>query len=189
MSEYPRDEAELEALGLASVGQGVSIHPSVEIFGAENVSIGSNVRIDCFAVITAGPGEVTIGDGAHLGVGACLLGTAGIRIGDFVSLSPRATILSTSDDFTEGHMAGPNVPAEFRSVDAAEVVIERHAIVGSGAVVLPGAAIGWGAAVGALSLVKGAVEAGSVVAGTPARRVGTRNLERLQELERRLEEE
>ena len=66
------------------------------------------------------------------------------------------------------------------------VRIEEHAIVGCGSVVLPGVVIGRGAAVGALSLVKRDVEPFTIVAGTPARPVGTRDRERLEALAQRL---
>jgi galactoside O-acetyltransferase len=122
----------------------------------------------------------------HLGVGACLLGTAGIRIGDFVSLSPRVTVFSTNDDFRGGHMTGPTVPSAHRSVQAEEVVVEANVVIGCGAVVLPGVRLGWGASIGALSLVKHDISDGDVVAGAPARVIGQRDLQRLRDLERRL---
>ena len=179
-------ESELRDLGLASVGHDVCIDRSTRIFGAGDVSIGSHVRIDCFSVITAGPAAVVIGDHVHLGVGVCLFGTAGVEIGDFASLSGRVSVYSTNDDFVDGHLTGPTVPAELRQVHAARVILGPHALVGAGSVILPGVKLGRGAAVGALSLVKGEIADGEVAAGTPARRVGSRNLERLDRLEARI---
>lgn len=162
------------------------IHASVEIFGGDHVEIGSNVRIDAHCVITAGPGRVTIGDNVHIGAATHLFGTAGIAIADFANISSRVSLFSTNDDYTEGYLTNPMVPDELRKVTEAPVTIERHAIVGCGTVVLPGVVVGTGAAVGALSLVKDDVEPFAVVAGTPARRIGERDRQRLEELERRL---
>jgi dTDP-4-amino-4,6-dideoxy-D-glucose acyltransferase len=178
-------EAELNDLGLR-FGSDVKVHRSVEIFGGEHISIGRDTRIDCFAVITAGPHEVSIGEGVHLGIGCSLLGTAGITIGDFTSLSPRVSIFSTSDDFTGPHLAGPTVPASYRQVHSEEVEIGPLAVIGAGSVVLPGSRVGRGASVGALSLVRSSIEPGAVAAGIPARTIGTRDLTELEELERRL---
>jgi len=179
-------ESELRDLGLGSVGRDVCIDRSAQIFGAADVSIGSHVRIDCFSVITAGPGAVIIGDHVHLGVGVCLHGTAGVEIGDFASLSGRVSVYSTNDDFVGGHLSGPTVPDEFRDVHAARVILNAHALVGTGSVILPGVTLGYGAAVGALTLVRCDIAAGEVAAGVPARNVGRRNLERLGRLEARV---
>ena len=176
---------QLRDLGLAAVGTDVHIDESAQIFGVEEVSIGSHVRIDCFTVITAGPASVTIGDHVHLGVGVCLFGTAGIEVGDFVSLSGRVSVYSTNDDFVHGHLSGPTVPAELRKVQVARVIVGSHVIVGAGSVILPGVRLGRGAAVGALSLVKGDVADGELAAGVPAKTVGRRDLERLGHLEAR----
>jgi dTDP-4-amino-4,6-dideoxy-D-glucose acyltransferase len=162
------------------------IHESVLIFGEEHVTIGDNVRIDAHCIITAGPGPVTIGDNVHIGAATHLFGTAGIAIADFANISSRVSLFSTNDDYTEGYLTNPMVPEELRKVAEAPVRIEAHAIVGCGSVVLPGVVIGRGAAVGALSLVKRDVEPFAIVAGTPAKPVGTRDRERLEALERRL---
>lgn len=175
----------LQRLGLAAVGNSVRIDESTQVFGAERVAIGSHVRIDCFTVITSGPGDVTIGDHVHLGVGVCLFGTAGIEIGDFASLSSRVAVYSTSDDFVDGHLSGPTVPAELRNVHAAQIIVGSHVIVGAGSVILPGVRLGRGATVGALSLVKRDLADGEVAGGVPARSLGRRNLQRLDRLEAR----
>jgi acetyltransferase-like isoleucine patch superfamily enzyme len=161
------------------------IHPTVLVFGAEHVEFGENVRIDAHCIITAGPGRVTIGDNVHIGAAAHLFGTAGIEIADFANVSSRVSLFSTNDDYTEGYLTNPTVPEELRKVTEALVTLGRHAIVGCGSVVLPGVVVGDGAAVGALSLVKDDVEPFTVVAGTPARRIGVRDRERLLALERR----
>jgi acetyltransferase-like isoleucine patch superfamily enzyme len=52
-----------------------------------------------------------------------------------------------------------------------EVVIRERAMIGAGAIVLPGVEIGEGAQVAANSLVTEDVEAGATVAGVPAEEV------------------
>jgi dTDP-4-amino-4,6-dideoxy-D-glucose acyltransferase len=181
-------ERELYLLGLSAFGEDVRIDRSVRFFGAQHVTVGSNVRIDCFSVITAGPQPVTIGDHVHLSVGVCLFGGAGIRIADFAGLAARAVVYSTNDDYSAGHLTGPTVPSSLRSVHAAEVSIGRHGIIGAGSVILPGVSVGIGAAVGALSLVKRDIADGELAVGVPARPVGRRDLERLARLEAQLRE-
>jgi acetyltransferase-like isoleucine patch superfamily enzyme len=182
----PLDREALNSLGLRSIGSDVQVDETVQVFGAQHVEIGSHVRIDCFAVITAGPKKVSIGNYVHLGVGACLFGTAGIQVGDFTSLSSRVSVYSTDDDYGSGRLSGPMVPLEYRSVHSSPVVLERHTLVGAGSVILPGVRICPGSAVGALSMVKGDVGEGELVAGVPARFLRRRNVGLLRELEERV---
>src|SRR3712207_2174630 len=127
----------LEGLGPAAVGTDVVVHETALFFGAAHVHIGSHVRIDAFAIVTAGPGDVHIGDRVHIGAAAQVFGTAGVRLEDFSGVSPRVTIFSASDDYVEGHLTNPTVPAELRKVVQAPVTVGRHVIVGAGSVVLP----------------------------------------------------
>jgi acetyltransferase-like isoleucine patch superfamily enzyme len=165
------------------------MHPSVEIFGEEHVVVGSPVRIDAFALITAGPGTVRIGDHVHISAGAYVFGTAGATLGDFVNLSARSVLMTASDDFGDGSLVGPMVPDAFRNVRRAPIHLESHVVIGVGSVVLPGVTIGRGATVGALSVVKHDVPDLAMVAGVPARRIGRRDGDRLLALERRLRED
>lgn len=160
------------------------IDETARLFGRDHIAIGRGTRIDAFAVITAGPADVQIGERVHIAAGAQLFGTAGVVVEDLVSVSGRVSIYSTSDDFVNGAIAGPLVDDDLRDVHAAPVVIRRHVIVGAGSVILPGVELGWGCTVGALSLVTADVAPGDVVAGVPARVVKRRDLERLQELDR-----
>ena len=72
---------------------------------------------------------------------------------DFSGLSSRITIYSSNDDYSGNNMTNPSIPTEFTNVTHADVIIKKHAIIGSGSVILPGVTIEEGAAVGALSLV------------------------------------
>lgn len=45
-------EAELKELGLKSFGKSVLLSKKVSIYGAKNISIGNNVRIDDFCILS-----------------------------------------------------------------------------------------------------------------------------------------
>ena len=164
----------LEQLGFADLGEDVLLHSSCVIVGAERISIGSHVRIDPFCIITMS-GQLQIGSRVHISGHVAILGGGRIEIGDFAAVSHGAKILSSSDSFSAGCIAGPMVPEEFRRVMTEPVFIGRHAVVGANAVVLPGATIGEGATVGALSLVKSLVEPWTVNAGIPSRVIAQRD--------------
>ena len=161
-------------IGFRSVGTDVQISEFARFHGADRISIGNRVRIDDFCVLSAGGGEIVIGDYVHIAVHCCLFGGGGITIDDFVCLSSRVSVYSVNDDYSGQTLTSPTVPVEYRKVQKAAVRIGRHAIIGSGSVVLPGVDIDDGAAIGALSLVKSDCQSFSVYVGSPARRIGDR---------------
>lgn len=178
---YTREE--LKQL-LGSIGENVTVHRSVQLFAPERIHIGSNVRIDCFAVLSAGPKGIWIGHNVHLGTGVSLLGSGGkLEIESFCGFSPRVTVFTASDDYSGGFMTNPTVPDRFRNVTAGDVRIERHAIVGSGSVLMPGITLGAASAVGALSFVNKNVPAFAIVSGNPLKLIGKRN-EKILQLEK-----
>ena len=52
------NEIELSQLGLKSYGKNVLISKMSSIYNSPNISIGSNVRIDYFCVLSAGIGGI-----------------------------------------------------------------------------------------------------------------------------------
>lgn len=180
------DRNAVEAIGFASVGSNVLISDRASIYGASRISIGDNVRIDDFCVLSAGAGGIVIGNFIHLAVYSSLIGRGRITLHDFCNISSRVSIYSSSDDYSGATMTNPMVPEEFTGVMHADVMIGRHAIVGSGSVVLPGTTLEDGVAIGALSLVRGNCRAFGVYAGTPVRLVRERKRDLLQAEQRLL---
>ncbi|HNP23910.1 MAG TPA: acyltransferase [Panacibacter sp.] len=169
------DSSQVAVLGFKSVGNGVLISDRAAIYGAERISLGNNVRIDDFCLLSAGEGGIEIGNYIHIAAYSSLIGKALIRLMDFSGLSSRVSVYSSSDDYSGKSMTNPMVPEEFRNVKSKPVIIGRHVIVGAGAVLLPGIEIGDGSAIGALSLVSKSVEPGVIVSGNPARTVTKRS--------------
>lgn len=106
-----------------------------------------------------------IGSGTRINRGCCLDVRGSLRIGSNVSLSPEVMVLTASHPIDD---------PEFR-VETRPVVIEDNAYVGSRAMVLPGVTLGRGCVVAAGSVVTRDVPPLAVVAGVPARKVGTRD--------------
>jgi galactoside O-acetyltransferase len=177
---------ELTSLGVR-FGDDVAIHRTVEFFGT-NVILGSHVRVDCHCVISSCE-PVVIGNHVHLGVGVHIFGAAGVVIEDYCGISSRCSIFTTSDDYSDGYLTNPTVPDRYRRVLAKPVKLEKHAIVGCGSVIMPGVTICRGASVGALSFVNKRIPEFVIVSGSPLRKIGMRNGERLNTLENLYEAE
>lgn len=167
-------EMELRALGLAKCGVNVRISRKVSIYNPGNISVGSNVRIDDFCVLSAGEGGIEIGDYVHVAVYCSLIGSGRIQLANFSGLSSRVAIYSSNEDYSGAFLTNPTVPQEFKRVTSSPVTIGRHAIIGAGSVVLPGVELGEGVSVGALSLVNKDCTPFGVYFGAPARRIAER---------------
>lgn len=168
---------ELRTMGFKAVGDRVRIAKTCTIVGLENIEIGSNVRIDGYATISAygETGSLKIGSYIHIG-GYCFLQAGdGLEIRNFAGLSQGVRIYTRSDDYSGEFMTNPTVPEHLTGVVRGKVVLGEHVIVGSGSIILPGVEIGDGASVGAVSLIKNSLEGWGVYFGAPAKRIGTRS--------------
>lgn len=176
-------DEELRDLGV-EFGENVRIDRTAMLYNPSRIRLGSRVRIDCYVIISAEE-PVVVGNNVHIAAATHLFGRAGITLADFANLSSRVSLFTTSDDYTDGFLTNPTVPDRYKRSTYEPIVLERHAIVGCGSVILPGVTLRIGAAVGALSLVKNDVSAHTIVAGCPARKVGLRDAQRFAELEAR----
>lgn len=161
--------SELTTIGFRRVGCNVRISECASIYGAEKISIGNNVRIDDFCILSAGRGGISLGDFIHIAAGSYLIGHEQIALGDFANVSSRVCIYSSSDDYSGKTMTSPQVDERFKNVDSRPVEIGRHVIIGSSSVILPGSVLRDGVAVGALSLINGECKEFCIYAGVPAK--------------------
>jgi galactoside O-acetyltransferase len=175
---------------LGSVGDNVNVHRSVQMFSPHLIHIGSNVRIDCFCLLSAGEGGIYIGDHVHLAAGAYLFGSGGrIVLESFCGLSSRVAVYTATDEYMEGYLTNPTVPMKYRKVRQGDVILRRHVVVGASSILFPGVTIGVAASVGVLTLVHKSVEDFAVVAGFPFRVMGKRDRRILEDEKKLLEEE
>ena len=163
MAVEPANDAPWRLLDDVVLGKNVLVAPFTNLYGCE---IGEDTRIGPFVEIQRGARI-----GARCKVQSHTFVCEGVTVEDEVFVGhgvmfvndkyPRATTaagdLQTGDDW-----------------QLLEIVIERGASLGSGAVVLGGVRVGAGAIVGAGAVVTRDVPAGAVVAGSPARALPAR---------------
>lgn len=175
------ETSELRKFGFKYVGENVRISKSCTIIGVENIELGNNVRVDPYVSLIVGDsGALKIGSFVHIAGYCALYANHGIFLDDFCGLSSAVRIYSSSDDYSGAFLTNPTVPRQFLGVRFGAVSLYSHVIVGSGSVILPGVCVGEGAAIGALSLVKGDIDAWTINAGNPCRRIKPRSKELLQ---------
>lgn len=167
-------QQELKTLGLKSYGDNVLISRKSSIYGAENISIGSKVRIDDFCILS---GNITVGSMVHIAAYSALYGAGGIKVGNFCGISPRSTIFSASDDFSGENMISPMVPESLTNVKKAEVLLDDYSQLGAETIVMPGVIFNEGAVTGAKTLVLKNLDEWSINIGIPARKFKDRGRE------------
>ncbi|MHA3052063.1 acyltransferase [Acinetobacter sp. ANC 4640] len=170
---------QIKAMGFHHVGENCLLSDKASYYNCKNISIDSHTRIDDFSVLSAGEGGIEIGQYVHLAIGVSLIGAGKISVRDFAGLSSRVSVYSSNDDYSGQFMTNPMVPSQYTNVTSLDVIIEKHVIVGSGSVILPGVTLETGVAVGALSLVnKNCTEFGIYI-GNPVKRIKERKKELL----------
>lgn len=170
MAYYTRDQ--LLKIGFKTVGENVRISDKASIYDPERISIGSNVRIDDFCIIS---GRVEIGDYVLICPYTLVAGgEKGVFLHDFSCLSYQVKVFSQSDDYLGDTMTNSMVPKKYKSEIKDAVTIGRHVIVGAGSTVFPGVKVETGCSVGAMTLVTRSTAPWGVYAGIPARRVKER---------------
>lgn len=134
-----------------------------------NVTIGKRAIIQCTGVV-ANLGEgVEIGDNSAVGAQSFLGGQGGIRIGSNVIMGPGVRI------FSENHRyEAVDTPIRLQGEVRAPVAIADDCWIGSGVTIVAGVTIGAGCVVAAGAVVTRDVPPRSVVAGVPAKSIGTR---------------
>ena len=111
------------SMGFRSVGRGVKVSDRASFYGIHRISLGDEVRIDDFCVISAGGGGVEIGSNVHIAIGASLIGAGKITLSDFSNISSRVSIYSSNDDYTGTAMTGPTLPPEYTNIQSADVFL------------------------------------------------------------------
>lgn len=166
-------------MGFKTIGDDSLISRKASFYGISRISIGNNVRIDDFCVLSAGKGGIEIGNFVHIAVFASLMGEGKISIEDFSGISSKVSVYSSNDDYTGEFMSNPMVPIEYTNVTHADVNICKHVLIGSGSIILPGVTIRIGAVIGALSLVNKDCEEFFIYRGNPAKKIIERSRELL----------
>lgn len=108
--------------------------------------------------------KLEIGNYTHINRGCFLDARGGLIIGNNVSVSYNAKLVTGGHDYNSPQFTGKFLP----------VIIEDYAWIGINAVILQGVTIGEGAIVATGSVVTKDVPAYSVVAGIPAKIIGER---------------
>ena len=170
-------ERELKKIKFSSLGKNVLIKKNAALYFTENISIGSNVRIDDNVIIVASnkKNPIKIGDYVHIASNCYLAGSSGIEMMDFTTLAPGVLMFSGSDDYSGKKLTNPTVEKKYIGGKVGKVTLCKHVIIGANSVILPKVTINEGSSVGALSLVNKNLDSWGVYFGVPAKKLKSRS--------------
>ncbi len=171
-------KSELVEIGFKKIGNNVLISRNANFYGADKISIGDNVRIDDFCILS---GKIILGSYIHISAYTVLYGgNNGIELKDYSGISSRCAVYAVSDDYSGLFLTNPMVPEKFRNVYGGRVTLEKHVIVGSGCTILPNVRLGEGVSVGCMSLINKSLDEWGIYVGIPCRRIKERSKKILQ---------
>lgn len=160
----------------ARIDATIMAYVNIVVDDPTRLRIGKGTTVSPFTEINVtsrdgGRSGVYIGERVTVGMGCNLRGAGGIiEIGDAAQLGQHVSVIAANHQFDPDSL----IRDQPWSTTTVDVRIESDAFIGCGSQVLPGVTIGRGAVVAAGSLVRESVPAWAIVAGVPARIVGSR---------------
>lgn len=163
-------DLQLNSLKFKYLGKDVKISDKASIYGAQNISIGDQSRIDDYTVLSAGSGGIIIGTQVHISTHVTIIASkAKVDIGNHCSVAAKSTVLSTSENYDGSVLMNPCHKNEDREVINEAVEMKDYSIIAVGVFVMPGVVIGFNTAVGAMSFVNKSLDENGIYIGIPAK--------------------
>jgi acetyltransferase-like isoleucine patch superfamily enzyme len=133
------------------IGARAHISPTVSFSNGSRIEIGDDVRLNTRVALWAGPSR------------------GRIVLGNQVMFGPDVLVTAASYRYNDGS------PVTEQVMNEADVLIGNDVWIGAKAILLPGTVIGDGAIVAAGSVLRSSYPAYAIIAGNPAKIVGTRH--------------
>jgi UDP-2-acetamido-3-amino-2,3-dideoxy-glucuronate N-acetyltransferase len=161
MASAPANDAPHRLIADVTFGENVLVQPFTNLYGCR---IGDDTRIGPFVEIQR---DVIVGASCKVQSHAFIC--SGVEIADEVFVGHGVLFLNDKAPRATNADGAMQTEADWELL---RTVVGRRASLGSGAIILGGVTIGEGALVGAGAVVTRDVEAGTTVAGSPARVLG-----------------
>ena len=146
------------------------------IKGRGDIVIGDNVRLDgkisiAFGARLATKPTLQVGSYTHISHAVSITVAKLVRIGEHCQIAGGVVIFDSPGHPTDPEPRRAGMPP--RPQDVKPVTVEDGVWIGRNAIIFPGVTVGEGSVVAAGSIVMSDVSPFSIVAGNPARKIGT----------------
>jgi acetyltransferase-like isoleucine patch superfamily enzyme len=133
------------------------------------IVIDDRTLISSFAILRTYGGTIKIGHSSFINSFTILYGHGNLTIGNGCLIGPQVCIVPVNYGFQDR-----NVSLRLQTPSLKGIIIEDDVWIGAGATILDGCTVGKGSVIGAGSVLTKSVEPYSIVAGVPAKTIGTR---------------
>lgn len=133
------------------------------------IVIGDRTLISSFAILRTHGGTIKIGDGCFVNSFSALYGHGNLTIGNNCLIGPQVTIIPVNYGYKDR-----DTPFRLQTPTMKGITIGDDVWIGAGVTILDGCTIGNGCVVGAGAVLTKSIEPYSIVAGVPAKKIGTR---------------
>lgn len=133
------------------------------------IIVGDHTLISSFAILRTYGGTIKIGNHCFVNSFTVLYGHGDLTIGDHCLIGPQVTIVPVNYGFKDR-----NIPFRLQEPSLKGITIEDDVWIGAGATILDGCTLGKGCVVAAGAVVTKSIEPYCIVAGVPAKKIGSR---------------
>lgn len=157
-------------VGRVDIDRSAHVHWSTafRLWGG-SITVGRKVVIDRGVGLHADGGHISIGDNSTVNANSLIIGGGSVKVGLRVLIAGNCVIVASNHVFSR-----PDIPIAAQGVSKGWIEIEDDVWIGAGVQVVSNVRIGRGAVVGAGAVVTKDVPPYSIVAGVPARVIGSR---------------
>jgi len=162
---------------LKRCGKETIIHEYCKIAHPEVVEVGHHCKLDDFVFLNGGEG-IKIGNYTHIASFSSIFGGGSFECGEYVGVSQRVGMITGTNEYRMRMHMTAAAPPEEQGYYHSKLIIEDDVIIFNDVSLLApkgkSLIIGEGAVIGANSFVNKDVEPWSIMAGTPAVKIGVR---------------
>lgn len=134
--------------------------------GSDNngITIGDNVLISRYTVLSCKNGDIEVDDYANIGVFCNISSNSKLRIGKKVLIGPHCSLFATEHRFENR-----DIPIADQGWTSKGITVEDNVWIGAGVIVLDGVTIGRDSIIGAGAVVSEDIPEFSIAVGIPAK--------------------
>lgn len=156
-------------------GKKVHIDIGCYLKGCQNIILGNNIGFGLNSQVYAsgnGSEKISIGDNTFFNANVMINADCGgvIEIGSHCIVGPNVIFRTSNHVFTDR-----NIPIMEQGHNPGKIIIKDDVWIGANVVLLPNISVGKGAIIGAGAVVTKNIDDYAIVAGVPAKQIGSRN--------------
>ncbi|HEY9651822.1 MAG TPA: acyltransferase [Coleofasciculaceae cyanobacterium] len=137
--------------------------------GESKIVIGNHTLISSFVILRTYGGVIIIGDSCFVNSFSALYGHGNLTIGNNCLIGPQVTIIPVNYGYKDR-----DKPFREQTPTKKGITIGDDVWIGAGVTIVDGCTVGNGCVIGAGAVVTKSIEPYSIVAGVPAKKIGTR---------------